>query len=134
MAEESFHPRADQIGRLLSACCAVHCLVMPLALVLFPFWLGRVLRHPGLHLAVITGSAFLALWSFWQGQKRHGQRHLLGLIGVAVALVLFGELFLERAPWWHAGISASAGFALAWGHHLNMKACRENHCDCGSNQ
>lgn len=121
---------ADRYGRVLSACCAVHCLLMPVALVLFPFWLGQALRHEGAHLLFISLSVFLAGWSFWQGQRAHGRRSIALFALVAAGLVLVGELFLESAPWWHAGISASAGLALAWGHHLNLRWCKDAQCDC----
>ena len=123
---------SDRFGRFLSLCCAIHCLVMPIALVLFPFWLGSALHHEGAHLLLVASSVFFAAWSFWQGQRAHGRRGLLAFALVAAALVLFGELFFERAPWWHAAISASAGLALAFGHHLNLRWCKDAQCDCPS--
>jgi hypothetical protein len=122
--------RLDRFGRLLSACCAAHCLLMPVALVVFPLGLGSLLGDEGLHLSVIGLSLFVAGWSFWSGSRRHGRRVILVYAGIAAALVLTGELFLESRPWWHAAISASAGLALAWGHHLNLRWCEREGCDC----
>jgi hypothetical protein len=133
IANEIDHNFIDRAGRLLSACCAVHCLLMPLALALFPFWLGSLLRHETLHLSFVTTSIFVAGWAFWRGQRTHGRRKLMNFAVLAGALVLFGELFLESTPWLHAGISASAGLALAWGHQLNLRYCREHECACPSN-
>ena len=123
---------ADRYGRVLSACCAVHCLLMPVALVVFPFWLGHALRHEGVHLLFVSASVFVAGWSFWRGQRAHGKRGILFFAVVAASLILVGELFLDRAPWWHAGLSASAGLALAFGHHMNLRWCRDAQCDCPS--
>lgn len=123
---------ADRYGRVLTACCAVHCLLMPVALVLFPFWLGRALRHEGAHLLFVSVSVFLGAWSFWQGQRAHGRRSIALFALAAAGMVLIGELFLDRAPWWHAAISASAGLALAFGHHLNLRWCKDAQCDCPS--
>ena len=125
---------ADRYGRVLSFCCAIHCMLMPLALVIFPLWLGNAVRHEGLHLLFVSLSVFVAGWSFWRGQQAHGRRGILGFAVAAALFIVVGELFLDSAPWWHAGISASAGLALAWGHHLNLNWCREAQCDCPSHE
>ena len=123
---------SDRLGRTLSACCAVHCLLMPVALILFPLKFAFWVRHQPLHLLVISVSLFLAGWAYFRGVRQHGRKGLFIFMLIAVTAILVGEMFLESQPWWHAGISATAGLALAWGHHLNLGYCRAAHCDCPS--
>lgn len=125
---------SDRFGRTLSACCAVHCLLMPIALVVFPLKLALWVRHEPLHLTVVTGSLFLAGWAYYRGVRQHGRQGLFVFMAIAAAAVLTGELFLESQPWWHAGISALAGFALAWGHQKNLAYCRDAQCACPSHE
>ncbi len=125
-------PSIDFYGSLLSLCCAIHCIVMPMALMLFTPWLATVFRQETPHLVLVGASVALAAWAFWRGKRKHGKAWLLWFAVAAAVLIVVGELFLNAAPWYHAVISASAGLALAFGHSLNLKYCASHDCDCPS--
>lgn len=116
----------DKIGKYISLCCSIHCVLFPLVLVLLPF--ATMQEHA--HLTIVGFSVLLAGWAFWRGVRQHGKKSLLILALFAIVCVLVGEAFLEARPWFHAVVSASAGFALAYGHHLNLKWCERKKCPC----
>jgi hypothetical protein len=121
----------DRVAIGLAGLCALHCLVMPLAVVLFPVLTVSLgsddAFHFGLAVLVVPSSG-LALSL---GCRRHCDAVVLGLgaLGVA-ALVILGTWGhdLLRGVWERAAMAgASAVIALA--HVRNYRLCRNDGCD-----
>ncbi len=115
----------------LSALCAIHCLMLPVALTLLPVIatlpLGDESFHKALRFLVIPASAVgLSL-----GCKRH-QHWLVMFCGVSGLVVmsfaaLFGhELFGEA---FEKGATLVGAFLVAGSHLANFRRCRALECE-----
>ncbi len=121
------HPHAappDTVGQILSAVCAVHCVSLPLFMMVAPA-AASVLggAHPVLLLLVIA----VAVWSFVPGYRCHQSRLVAGMafLGIsllaAAAFLLHGNLVAETA------VSLVGATVMMTAHWQNRKLLREAH-------
>jgi hypothetical protein len=116
------HQRIDKIGSILSLTCAVHCLFLPILLVLLPFGGIAWLADENLELTFIAFSASCAIGSIVYGYIKHKRSCVLFLL-------TFGLLTIVVAHHYHdshigAYLMGCGGFQLACSHYLNMKFCK----------
>jgi hypothetical protein len=119
----------DAIAVSLSGLCLVHCLVLPLALTLFPIFgstfVDDALFHAVLYVVVLpTSGIALAL-----GYRHHHDRSLitvggLGLMILGVAAVAGHELFGHEGERW---VTSLGGLVLAAAHAINYRHSRAKH-------
>jgi hypothetical protein len=121
----------DRLAAGLSAACALHCALAPIALVALPVLAGSVLADEGFHLLMLwlilpSSTVALAL-----GCRRHKDAGVLvaGVVGLAVLVftaVLGHDLLGELGE----KLFTFAGAAvLCAGHLRNYRLCRRNACD-----
>jgi hypothetical protein len=127
-----WHQRVDQIGMWASGACAVHCLLMPLLLALFPV-LGHALEWSAESEAVFVGCALvLSALSLGFGLLRHGKiipAAAFWSVGAVLLIqfALFGEHDAHRhEEWLHAVGMGVGGALLALAHYANWRALK--HC------
>lgn len=111
------------MGMMASGLCAVHCAALPLL-----FSLGVLggattsIVHHSLELGVLVVSFGLAVWSSYRGWKVHKTFAPQVLIGLGMALILYG--FMVATPANHS-VMAIGGFTLvlghAWNHRLQLR-------------
>jgi len=114
---------------LLPTLCAIHCLVTPALIALFPF------LHflEGLEPALFTVSLLLAAWAVGSGFRRHRAARVWGL--VVVGAVVWGTSiagFLSPLP---EGLTdVAGGFLLAagvyWSGQLRHRSVCNTDCSC----
>ena len=118
----------------LSFLCVLHCLAMPLVLILAPSlvvlpFLGDERIHLLLLFLVLpTSSIALAL-----GCRRHGLKNVLawGFTGMGI-LILAASLGEEAlGDLGETILTVIGSFLVAIGHILNFKCCRSAGCDHG---
>lgn len=121
----------DRLAVGLSAACALHCALAPIALVALPVLAGSVLADEGFHLLMlwlILPSSTVALTL---GCRRHKDAGVLvaGVLGLAVLVFsavlghnLLGELGEKLLTFAGAAV-------LCVGHLRNYRLCRRNACD-----
>ncbi|CDO35532.1 MerC domain-containing protein [Novosphingobium sp. KN65.2] len=103
-----------------SLLCLVHCLALPVLLLLLPGALGLFVQSPAFHFAAMGMVGPVALAAFWLGYRRHGARWpvLLGLAGVAsLALALMPGMG-------HGGevsLTVTGSLLLIVGHAMNWR-------------
>lgn len=122
----------DDAGMFLSALCAVHCLVTPLAVALFPALFGAHDEND-FHLVMLGLLSFIAIFSLFRGTKVHGQKNVvaLGLVGLTF-LALGVAAFEMTHNWiWGSGVSTIGSFFLISAHYLNRKYCK-CYCCCAA--
>ena len=122
------HPTGpDLVGQVLSAICAVHCVVTPIVLALLPAaasFLGGF--HPVLLLLVIG----VGLWAFVPGYRAHRNVGVLALalLGVTLlavaALVLHGNLVADTAV---SFCGAVVMMTAHWRNRTLQKRCTAVH-------
>jgi len=121
----------DGAAIALSAACVVHCLLLPLLIILFPILGSSILADESFHgllLVLIIPSSALA---FYLGCRQHGDGSVLwlGLAGIAL-LSLAAALGIEGLGVVSEKMLTGAGGALlATGHVINFRRCRARRCE-----
>ncbi len=128
----------DKLAIGLSLACAIHCLGLPLLLVLVPTMSVLPLDNEAFHLwmfAVVLPSSIYALS---MGCRQHKQHRLLLFGSIGLTLLVLALILGEDG----AGVAGEkvltvvgAGF-VAVGHWLNFRLCHESshtNCDCPNN-
>lgn len=116
----------DGCAVAISAFCAVHCLALPLLLVLFPLLGATVLTDEAFHailLWVILPTSLIAVGLAW---GRHRDATVLTLVGIGLFMLVMAAVWAhDHAPAWvdQSG-SVAGGFLLAAGHIRNFLLCR----------
>ena len=121
----------DRVAIGLSGLSALHCLVMPVGIVLFPMLaasLGSDERfHLGLAVLVLPSSALALVL----GCRRHRDTAVLGWgllgLGALTGLAVWGHGLLGEA--WERVASAGASAVVALGHFRNYRLCRHDACE-----
>ncbi|MEP0354279.1 MAG: MerC domain-containing protein [Paraglaciecola sp.] len=119
---------ADRSAILLSTLCVVHCLLMPLILILLPTLTSLVFFsderfHTWLLYAVIPISAFAIVLGYFH--HRNWLVVLITSIGMAVLVlvaILGHDVFGERGE---VFASVVGSIVVAYGHIINFKTRRQ---------
>lgn len=103
-----------------SLLCLVHCLALPLLLLLLPGIIGVFARSEAFHyiaLALIVPSAGAAFWLGYQRHRTPGPV-LLGVAGVACLAIALLPILSEGAEIW---MTVAGSLFLVTGHMLNWR-------------
>ena len=119
--------RLDQVAICLSGACLIHCLALPVLLVLAPWVSVGIVGEKWFHLALVVFVVPVSLFAFRIGLRQHGQKNILlpGLTGlglVAVAAVM--ELAHIGSHELAAGITSLGGILLIFAHWRNLRGRR----------
>lgn len=120
----------DKTAIGLSAICVIHCLALPLALVLLPSLAILPLADESFHKILIYLVLPTSVIALTFGCKRHEQWRVLGFGFSGLAVLLFTAFFghdllghdLERI------VTVFGAALVATGHILNYRHCQ--HTDC----
>lgn len=122
----------DKLAIGLSLLCAVHCLVLPAALIMLPALaasaFGDELFHQWMLVAVLPTS----LIALTMGCRRHRNMNVIA-IGLPGLIVLTLTVFFGHDTLGETGekIASLLGASLiALSHFRNHTLCRHLHCDC----
>ena len=122
--------KLDRVGSVVSFICAVHCMITPLFIVVFPIAVAELLGHSMAHNTLIIASICLATISIAIGHKRHKNYNIFILPVVAALLFVFTA---HQHNDWHSDwssslILATAGLILLATHLINRRLCER----CGN--
>ena len=122
------HTFFDRLAVLISALCALHCLALPVLLLVFPLLIGSVLTDEDFHrliLWVILPTSVIAVAA---ARYRHPDTQVLLWVGGGMALLLLAAIWAhDHAPAWvDAGLSTLGGVILAIGHIRNLRLSRHH--------
>ncbi len=124
----------DKMAIGLSVACAIHCLVLPLLILMLPSITALKLDNEAFHPCMVGAVIPSSIYALFLGCKEHNRRQLVFLTFIGLAMLLLALLLGEERIG-EAGekIMTVAGAALiALGHWLNFRLCRTNeHKDCG---
>lgn len=126
-------PLTDKFAISLSALCAVHCLALPVLVVLVPSLASLPMNNEAFHLWMVIAVIPTSIFALTMGCKQHKQHNLLyvGLAGLSFLIfaVAFGESFLgETLEKVFTLIGASI---IAFGHFKNYRLCQaKDECAC----
>lgn len=122
----------DKLAIGLSLACAIHCLVIPLALVLLPTLSVSFLADESVHLWMLLAVVPTSVMALFLGCRRHGQNYILmfgipGLMILAVTAIWGHEWFGESGE---KVISFFGAGLIALAHFNNHRLCRLTQCKC----
>ncbi|MEL6869274.1 MAG: MerC domain-containing protein [Pseudomonadota bacterium] len=126
MLEPVKHTRADIVGMLLSFICMLHCLLLPLIVVLGIAGERWLLNDEWAHIVMlgfvipISGVALIGGW------LRHRRMTVIALGLVGVVLLAVAALVLHD----HAGVWADAAVTTIGGGLLAVAHWRNRRCGC----
>lgn len=126
-----FGSSLDGMAIALSAACVVHCLLLPLLIVLFPILGSTVLADESFHgllLVLIIPSSALA---FYLGCRQHGDGSVLwlGLTGIFLLTVAAAVGVAGLGIVGEKLLTGAGGALLATGHVINFRRCRARRCE-----
>jgi len=123
---------ADKAAITLSFICTIHCLALPLAVVLLPALAVLNLEDEASHLWMLAAVVPTSLFALTMGCKKHKKLTVMvfGLAGLAVliAAVLLGHDILTEAG--EQILLAIGAIIIALGHLKNHQLCKRSSCEC----
>lgn len=122
----------------LSTLCFLHCLAVPVAIIMLPVLSGSFLASEQFHFWMIVAVLPVSLFALTLGCKDHGRYAVLtlGLMGLAVIL---SALFVGEEAMGGYGekvLTAIGSTLIVLGHIWNFRLCRQPtpSCECAGNQ
>lgn len=123
----------DKFAIGLSLACAIHCIVLPVLLVMLPSLAALQLDDEAFHIWMVAAVLPSSIYALSMGCKQHKRYRLLfiGLIGLML-LVLALALGEERiGEMGEKTLTVIGSGFIAVGHWLNYRLCHEqNYSDC----
>lgn len=119
--------RLDQAAICLSGACLVHCLALPVLMVLAPWVSLGVFGEKWFHLALVVLVVPISLFAFRTGLRQHGDRGMLlpGLSGLTLvslaAMLEFAHIGSHELA---AAVTSVGGVLLIIGHWRNLRGRR----------
>lgn len=127
----------DKVSIGLSLMCAIHCLILPLILVLLPSLAALELDDEAFHIWMLVAVLPTSIFALTIGCKRHKRYHLLA-IGVAGLTLLITAVLLGHELIGEYGekiLTLLGASLIATGHFFNFRLCRQhNDCICPEHQ
>ncbi|MCW5620132.1 MAG: MerC domain-containing protein [Burkholderiales bacterium] len=117
----------DMFGLCLSGLCLVHCIALPLVLIVLPAMaiFGHGAHHHGLHLALALVLVPIAFAALLPGYWRHRRAAVLAGGALGVTAILLGALqeaqFGETAA---TALTITGSVCLIYAHSINLMAGR----------
>lgn len=126
-SETRIHERLDAVGACLSLACAIHCLAMPLLILLLPMAGLGFLLDESAEWTLLLGTVAVALPCFCHGYRIHRRVSLFAWAGLGLLLLAAGQA-AHAHPDSHLW-TAAGGVGLAGAHWVNRALCRAC-CSC----
>ncbi len=123
----------DKFAIGLSLLCTLHCLALPLLMLLLPTVSAVFLADEGFHSSMVMMVLPISSFALWVGYKQHHSFKILlqgvtGLIILSITVLLGHEQLGEVAEKLLTLLGSSF---ICYSHYLNYKMCQQQeHCDC----
>jgi hypothetical protein len=123
----------DKMAIGLSIACAVHCLALPVLILMLPNIAALNLDNEAFHVWMVVVVIPCSVYALFLGCKEHNRRQFWVLAGIGLTMLVLA-LALGEAHIAEAGekIMTLLGASLvAAGHWLNYRLCQaQQHKDC----
>lgn len=125
-------PHFDKAAIGLSLVCAVHCLLLPVVLVILPTLAASTFSDERFHQWMLVAVLPTSLLALTMGCRRHRNMSVMamGLSGIAILTLaaFLGHDWLGESGEKIASLLGASLIAL--GHFRNHKLCRRLQCGC----
>ncbi|MGI9329393.1 MAG: MerC domain-containing protein [Gammaproteobacteria bacterium] len=122
------HAFLDSLAVFISALCALHCLALPVLLLLFPLLIGSVLTEEDFHRLVLWVILPTSVIAVAAARYRHKDLRVLIWVGSGMVLLLLAAFWAhDHAPGWvDVSLTTLGGLILAIGHIRNLRLSRHH--------
>jgi hypothetical protein len=122
----------DFLGVFFSALCVVHCLAVPLVILLFPAIGLDIFPQEDLTHAILFGFILgIAGLAFWRGYRVHGQWRPVIWMAIGLLIILYATFHVHHqlGHMWEPVFAILGSLALIRAHFLNhhCKKCAYDH-------
>ena len=122
---------ADGLGIFGAAACAIHCIAVPVMLILGATTSTVLFGGESFHLMMLGLVVPSAIIAFWMGCSRHKDRWVLilgavGTIGLVLAGTLLHDIVGETGE---KVATVASAIVLITAHIRNFRLCRSEPCD-----
>ena len=123
---EAIQKLLDGTAVAVSALCTIHCLALPVLLVLFPLLGATVMADEAFHAMLLWVILPTSVIAVGLACIRHRDTAVMVLVGTGLAILVGAALWAHdhASPWVDAGMSVVGGAILAAGHIRNFMLCR----------
>ena len=113
----------DQLGSVGALLCAVHCALLPFALVLLPMVGFGILASPAFERGFVLFATALAVASLWNGHRRHRRYRAMAILVPGLLALWAGILVpvIHHSPFVHALAMSIGGTLVAVAHLVNLR-------------
>lgn len=85
-----FYHRSTKVGIVLSFLCAIHCVMMPILMVAFPFLEHTILHDPIVEWSILGTLIVLGIFSLNHYRKKHHGSHMpMTIFSIGVIICFF---------------------------------------------
>lgn len=121
--------RLDQAAIGLSALCVLHCLALPVLLVLVPSLATLPVADEHFHEMLVYVVLPTSLIALFLGCRQHRRVNVLGWGLVGVAILVFAAVFgHDVGELFEKSLTVLGAVLVAIGHTLNFRQCRQADC------
>ena len=115
----------------LSFLCVLHCLAVPLTLILVPSLAALPIADERIHLLLVLLVLPTSTVALTLGCRQHGLKHILfwGLTGIMILILAAGLGEGVLGEYGEKLLTVVGSVLVAVGHILNFKCCRTASCD-----
>lgn len=132
-------PLSDKVAITLSGLCIMHCVLLPVILLLLPSAAAQLAANEEIHLVLVVLVVPISLYALTMGCRQHNKRRviLMGAIGLSCLLMAItiennpliaafeNSIFIERA------LTIVGALLIGVAHVDNYRYCqRSQACDC----
>ncbi|QSJ20917.1 MerC domain-containing protein [Nostoc sp. UHCC 0702] len=121
----------DRSAIALSTMCAIHCLFLPVVIVVLPALATTSLANESFHHLLLWFVFPISALALTQGCRHHKDRKVLtfGILGLALLIgsAIVGHEFLTEEVERVATVLGAT--SLAFGHFRNYRLCRKKNCN-----
>ena len=129
---ENIQAIADKSAIVLSFLCALHCLLLPAAIVLYPSTLGFLPGDESVHFALLFVVIPISAYALIKGGKVH-KSHKVFITGISGLLVLVVAVVLGHDIVGEIGekiLTVLGSIIVIIAHIQNHIICRATDCEC----
>ena len=129
---ENIQGIADKSAIVLSFLCALHCLLLPAAIVLYPYTLGFLPGDESVHFALLFLVIPISAYALVKGGKVHKSRKVF-ITGISGLLVLVAAVVLGHDILGEIGekiLTVLGSIIVIIAHVQNHLICRATDCEC----
>jgi hypothetical protein len=114
----------DKMAITLSIACAIHCLALPLLLLLLPSFMVLQLNNEAFHTWMVIIVLPTSVYALFMGCKQH-KRYRLLFIGFLGLILLVLAVWISN-EFWEKALTLVGSTVIAGGHYWNYRLCQQH--------